>query len=141
MPVGKRGSVGDEGHSPAASSLKTHNFSIAPQGAIYVTGAVNAVATAILVDAGSAMTILCKDLWEQRAISISSALEAISSPVTVANVQPLDTLGLGIVRICTADVEFVHQAMTADDVSQSCLLGADFLVLHGVVINFEINQL
>ena len=123
---------------PAASSLKTHNFSIAPQGAIYVTGAVNSVATAILVDTGSAVTILHKDLWEQ---SARSALEAISSPVTVANGQPLHILGLGTVRICIADVEFVHQAMIADDVSQSCLLGADFLVPHGAVIDFKTNQL
>ena len=132
MPVRKRGSVGDEGRSPAASSLKTHNFSIAPQGAIYVTGAVNSVATAILVDTGSAVTILHKDLWEQ---SARSALEAISSLVTVANGQPLPILGLGTVRICIADVEFVHQAMIADDVSQSCLLGADFLVPHNRLQN------
>ena len=118
--------------------MKTHNFSIAPQGAIYVTGAVNSVATAILVDTGSAVTILHKDLWEQ---SARSALEAISSPVTVANGQSLHILGLGTVRICIADVEFVHQAMIADDVSQSCLLGADFLVPHGAVIDFKTNQL
>ena len=141
MPVGKRGSVSDEGRSPAASSLKTHNFSIAPQGAIYVTGAVDAVATAILVDTGSAVTILHKDLWEQSARSVSVALEATSSPVTVANGQPLHILGLGTVRICIADVEFVHQALIADDVSQSCLLGADFLVPHGAVIDFKTNQL
>ena len=29
----------------------------------------------------------------------------------------------------------------ADDVSQSCLLGADFLVPHGAVIDFKTNQL
>ena len=98
----------------------THNFSIVPQGAIYVTGAVNAVATAILVDAGSAVTILHKDLWEQSARSISGALEAISSPVTVVNGQPLHILGLGTVRICITDIQFVHQALIADDVSQSC---------------------
>ena len=86
---------------------------------MYVTGAVNSVATAILVDTGSAVTILHKDLWEQ---SARSALEASLSPVTVANGQPLPILGLGTVRICIADVEFVHQAMIADDVSQSCLL-------------------
>ena len=90
------------------------------------------------MDTGSAVTILHKDLWEQ---SARSALEAISSPVTVANGQPLHILGLATVRICIADVEFVHQAMIADDVSQSCLLGADFLVPHGVVIDFKTNQL
>ena len=105
--------VGDKGRSLAASSLKTHNFSIAPQRAIYVTGAVNAVATAILVDTGSAVTFLHKDLWEQ---SARSALEAIASPVTVANGQPLHILGLGTVQICIANVEFVHQAMIANDV-------------------------
>ena len=90
------------------------------------------------MDTGSAVTILHKDLWER---SARSALEAISSPVTVANGQPLHILGLGTVRICIADVEFVQQAMIADDVSQSCLLGADFLVPHGAVIDFKTNQL
>ena len=101
----------------------------------------NAVPTAILVDTGSAVTILHKDLWEQSAGSMSEALEAISSPVTVANGQPLHILGLGTVRIRISDVEFVHQALIADDVSQSCLLGADFLVPHGVAIDFKTNQL
>ena len=45
--------------------------------------------------------------------SVSVALEAISSPVTVANGQLLHILGLGTVRICIADVEFVHQALIA----------------------------
>ena len=93
------------------------------------------------MDTGSAVTILHKDLWEQSARSISGALEAISSPVTVANGQPLHTLRLGTVRICIADVEFVHQAMIADDMSQSCLLGVHFLVPHGAVIDFKTNQL
>ena len=101
----------------------------------------NAVPTAILVDTGSAVSILHKDLWEQSAGSMSEALEANSSPVTVANGQPLHILGLGIVRIRISDVEFVHQALIADDVSQSCLLGADFLVPHGVAIDFKTNQL
>ena len=101
----------------------------------------NAVATAILVDTGSAVTILHKDLWEQSAGSMSEALEAILSPVTVANSQPLHILGLGTVRIHISDVEFVYQALIADDVSQSCLLGADCLVPHGVAIDFKTNQL
>ena len=93
------------------------------------------------METGSAVTILYKDLWEQSAGSICGSLEAISSPVTVANGQPLHVLGLGTVRICIADVEFVHQVLIADDVSQSCALGADFLVPQRVVIDFKTNQL
>ena len=104
-------------------------------------GAVNDVKTTMLVDTGSAVTILHKDLWEQCSASMSGKLKAVSAPVTVANGQPLHILGLGTVQIRIADVEFVHQALIADDVSQSCLLGADFLVPHGAVVDFMTKQL
>ena len=106
-----------------------------------MTGTVNDVQTAILVDTGSAVTILHRDLWEQGSRGMYVELKAVLSPVIVANGQPLHILGLATVRIRIAGVDFVHQVLITEDVSQSCLLGADSLVPHGVVINFQTNQL
>ncbi len=59
----------------------------------------------------------------------------------VANGEPLKILGIAEVVIHVADTDFTHEVLVTDQVFQDCLLGADFLVPNGFVIDFETGVL
>lgn len=54
---------------------------------------------------------------------------------------PLTILGESKSRIQLAGGEFVHNILVTEDIRQDCLLGADFLVLHGVVLDLKSRTL
>ena len=131
--------------------MKTHNldkekvrrtiFSAAAQGAVYATGRVNEVKTPVLIDTGSAVTIIHRKLWERGRKKGSPELRKSSEPVVVANGEPLQIIGAAEVVIQVADTNFTHEALVTDEIFQECLLGADFLVPNGFVIDFKTGLL
>ena len=56
--------------------------------------------------------------------------EISGGPVVAANGQPLWILGVIRSSFNVAGTEFRHEALVTQDVSQDCLLGADFLLSH-----------
>ena len=59
----------------------------------------------------------------------------------VANGDSLSILGQTTSRIQVAGEEYTHDVLVADDVSQDCLLGADFLASHEFVIDLGSHML
>ena len=59
----------------------------------------------------------------------------------VANGESLSILGQTTSRIQVAGEEYTHDVMVADDVSQDCLLGADFLASHEFVTDVGSHML
>ena len=90
-----------------------------------------------LVDTGSAVTLVHFRLWKQgRAAKRGESLQPhLGGPVVTANGEPLTILGQSSSRIQIAGTEFTHTVLVTADIGQDCLLGADFLVAHGFVIN------
>ena len=59
----------------------------------------------------------------------------------VANGEPLQILGQAESHIHLAGGDFTHNVLVTGDVSQDCLLGADFLASHGFVIDLQSREL
>ena len=145
---GKRAAAGALGTAPAANPVKPtpqqqmqprRIVSSATQQAIFVDGRVDGVSAKLLVDTGSAVTIIHRRLWERgRGIRRSRKLQQLTGgPVVAANGEPLSIMGQTRSRILLADKEFDQEVLVADNVSQDCLLGADFLETHGFTIDLR----
>ena len=85
----------------------------------------------LLVDTGSAVTIVHERAW----CPLQQSLQKVNRPVIAANGEPLSILGRTEIRIVIAGKEFLHQVLIARDITQECILGADFLITHGFVID------
>ena len=142
LSVGKRAATGATGQSPAASQLKTHNldkekvrrtiFSAAAQGAVYATGRVNEVKTPVLIDTGSAVTIIHRKLWERGKKKGSPELRKLSEAVVVANGEPLQIIGAAEVVIQVADTNFITKPWLPTRFSRSVYLEQISLSLMGL---------
>ena len=71
----------------------------------------------------------------------STLQQAAGGPIVVANGKSLSILGQMTSRIQVAGEEYTHDVLVADDVSQDCLLGADFLASHEFVIDLGFHML
>lgn len=109
------------------------------QQAIFTNGKVNGVPTLLLVDTGSAVTIIHRRLWEQGQASTLQKVDG--GPIVAANGQSLFILGQVKSHLLLAGGEFIYDVLVADDVSQDCLLSADFLTAHGFIIDFNSRML
>ena len=105
--------------------------------AVFTEGKVDGVAASILVDTGSAVTIVHRRLWERGQGDVRKLQQVSGGPVVVANGEPLHILGQTQSKIHLAGIEFAHNVLITGDVSQDCLLGADFLTSHGFVIDLQ----
>ena len=94
------------------------------------------VPASILVDTGSAVTIVHRRVWERGKLR-----PVAGGPVVVANGEPLQILGQAESHIHLAGGDFTHNVLGTGDVSQDCLLGADFLASHGFVIDLQSREL
>ena len=140
---GKREAAVDLGRSAAANPIidpKLHPrriVSTATQQAVFTDGKVDGVPASILVDTGSAVTIIHRRLWERGGGDSRKLHQVSGGPVVVANGEPLHILGQTQSKIHLAGIEFSHNVLVTGDVSQDCLLGADFLTSHGFVIDLQ----
>ena len=109
------------------------------EGAVYVSGIINDKETKILVDTGSAVTIVNKSFLELP--KETELNQSVSTPVVVANGQPLSILGVMPVSISIAGIKYNHEAMITNDITHDCLLGTDFLIPHACTIDLKQHRL
>ena len=103
--------------------------------AVYVPGRVGGHPVDMLVDTGSAVTLVhCRVLEKAK---IDFKLGMVSEPVVSANGQPLDIKGKCELEIFLGGVSVVHPVLVAADVTQDCLLGIDFLGKHNSTIDLK----
>ena len=58
-------------------------------------------------------------------------------PVVTANGEPLSILDQTRCKISLAGTDFIYEVLVANDVSQDCLLGANFSSAHGFTIELK----
>ena len=96
------------------------------------------------MNTGSAVTIVHHRLWEQEQLSqnFSHKLQQLTGGLVVtAKGEPLSILGQTRCKISLVRTDFIHGVLVANDVSQDCLLGADFLSTHGFTIDLKLHVL
>lgn len=149
--VGKRAAAGTLGTAPSAVPLeptlspqKANPMviaSTATQQAIFTDGRVDGVPAKLLVDTDSAVTIVHQHLWERGRNTgqrkFRKLQQITGSPVVTANGEPLSIIGQTRSKISLASKEFDHEILVSNDVSQDCLLGADFLSAHGFTLDIS----
>ena len=99
--------------------------------AVYVPGRVGGHPVDILVDTGSAVTLVHCCVLERAKIDFK--LGMVSEPVVSANGQPLDIKCE--LEIFLGGVSVVHPVLVAADLTQDSLLGIDFLGRHNCTID------
>ena len=132
-----RASVGKVGTTPKIKDVKTvvGSHSVSCDTAVYVPGHVGGHPVDMLVDTGSAVTLVhCRVLEKAK---IDFKLGMVSEPVVSANGQPLDIKGKCELEIFLGGVSVVHPVLVAADVTQDCLLGIDFLGKHNCTIDLN----
>ena len=102
--------------------------------AIVVEGLIDRRPTQMLIDTGSAVTIVREDTW-QDAVDGRGQLTSPPRPVVAANGEELEVVGLGEVTLRVGGLQTVHTVLVTRGVTQECLLGADFLSCHHCVVD------
>ena len=107
---------------------------------ITVQGFLFDIPVRMLVDTGSAVTIICESVWKKtdRETTIE---EAPTSPIVTANGNPLSLLGKSQAMLTLGDVITNYPVLIAKDLTQECILGADFLECFKCVIDVSTHTL
>ena len=124
---------GDAGTPPLGS------YSAGSSAAVYAPGSVNGLSVEVLVDTGSAVTLVHKRLMDR--IGLEAGLEGVAERVVSANGQPLGILGKVHLTLGLAGIKELHPVLVADDLTQECLIGVDFLARHRFQIDFAAGVL
>ena len=106
---------------------------------MFVEGKINGVPCTILVDTGAAVTIVHRRIWDRG--KRTATLEDNTSSVVTANGEPLKLLGKTKVTFSLADRELTHNILVTESITQDCLLGSDFLIAHGCVVDLKARKL
>ena len=130
-----------EGLPQRRTAFKAHfpSESAAVSAALFVYGYLEGCRTKILVDTGPAVTIIRRDIWDEIG---QKQLEMPLRAVFAANGDEINLSGQGDVCIWVCELSVKHNVLVADEcLTQDCLLGSDFLVLHGCVIDLHNHSL
>ena len=109
--------------------------SMATEAAVFVEGLIGTRPTKMLVDTGSAVTILREDVWKETVDG--QHLEPPLSPVVAANGEKLDVCGRSSVSLQVGGICTCYPVLVVRNVTQECLLGANFLENFGCTINLR----
>ena len=111
--------------------------SAAVSSTLMVTGSVEGECVKMLVDTGSAVTILREDTWKRARESHQLQLLPPVRSVVAANGEDLDLLGQSEVTLGIGGLVEKHMILVANGLTQECLLGADFLMQHSCVVDLQ----
>ncbi len=133
----KRETAGSQGRPPAVSS-KTPVYNATIESTVTIEGRLEGRHTRMLVDTGSAVTIVSEDVW--REVAGHYPLQA-SRPVIAANGEPLHVLGRVEAKMQVGTLQTTCPALMARVITHECLLGADFLLQHQCVVDLQRQEL
>ena len=105
---------------------------------VIVKGLVENVETDMLIDTGSAVTIIQTYLGSHTACS-KTKLKPATFPVVTANGKQLDICGEAALQIRIGESTSQQNVLIAKDVTQKCVLGTDFLPKENCIINLDEN--
>lgn len=106
--------------------------------ALVVEGSVRGRPTKMLVNFGSAVSILHQDAWRASTTAAAACqLDTAVPPVVAANGGAINILGRTNVTIEVAGLKVDFPFLVAEKLTQECILGADFLRQHKCVIDLN----
>ncbi len=99
--------------------------------------------TRMLVDTGSAVTIVRESVWREATSELRrrQPLSPVARPVVAANGQSLELCGQTVVLLRVGNLCVQHPVLVVKDITQQFLLGADFLERFGCVIDLRNRSL
>ena len=107
---------------------------------LVVDGFIGGRRAKMLVDSGSAVSILHQDVWREcTATTTESQLDIAVPPVVAANGGALNILGHTSLVVEVAGLKAEFSFLVAEKLTQECILGADFLHQHKCIIDLS-NQ-
>uniref|UniRef100_A0A5S6QHH5 RNA-directed DNA polymerase n=1 Tax=Trichuris muris TaxID=70415 RepID=A0A5S6QHH5_TRIMR len=98
-----------------------------------VDGIVGGERQSILIDSGSAVTLVHKEAY--RRWSEPPHVAATECSILAANGSSIPTIGVCRVQFCFGTKTVCHPAYIVEGVPLSCVIGADFLMQHGCVVD------
>ena len=107
---------------------------------VVVQGRVDGVSTKMLVDTGSMVTLVRKDLWEE-ASGESRSLRPPSRSIVTANGKALEIMGQVDICLSIGDFSCVFLVLVSEKLTQQCVLGADFLIKTGCMVDLQRGHL
>ena len=145
---GKRGHIkrmcpsilqGRSGLKTPSSTYPTLN-AVSRSATITVQGLFFNTPVRMLVDTGSAVTIVGESVWKRTNVR-SNVEEAPSSPIVTANGNPLSLLGKSEAMLTLGDVVTRYPVLIAKDLTQECIIGADFLECFKCIVDISTETL
>ena len=134
----KLASAGGAGQPPAGTFKTQASFSeTTPNAALVVEGKLGDRCTWMLIDTGSAVSLVREDVWREAAEVPVDHLTQPARPIVAANGEMLDLLGQDKLQLQVGDLHVQFPVFIARELTQECLLGADFLKQHNCVINMR----
>ena len=101
-----------------------------------VDGRLGKLVVKILIDTGSAVTLVREDVWKK----VQQSPKTIKAPVhsvVAANGEKVELVGQGEVSITTEGVTRRHMVLVTKHLTQECILGVDFLIKHACVVDLQ----
>lgn len=97
-------------------------------------GYVGGVETDILIDTGSAFTLIDTSLWREVG---QNHLKPYDETIISASGAPMEVLGITVLDVHIADVTMAIKIVVVKNLAYKCILGIDFFQLAKVTIDFE----
>ena len=111
--------------------------SAAVSSTLMIEGSLDGRVTTLLVDTGSAVTLVREDVWRDAKSGSAVQLESPVHTVVAANGGKLNITGQCTIKIAVGPLSEDHVVLVTKNLHQECLLGADFLMRHGCVLDLQ----
>ena len=126
-----------ENSQGAQQTLDCHSLSPNPT-VTRVQGTVDRIPIEILVDTGSAVTVISESL---RSKLTRELVDYQQRNITSATGDPLSVSGVVTVDIGVGDLTAAHPAIVCQNITRDCIVGADFLRKHNLDVKFSTGTL
>ena len=90
--------------------------------------------TQMLVDTGSAVTLVKETVWKE---TCPGNLQPVFHSVVVANGEKLEVLGQGEMKVSLGGLNEYHRVLVVKRLTQECLIAADLLTQYGCIVDFQ----
>ena len=101
-----------------------------------VKGSIGGHEINMVVETGSGVTLIREDVWIIHAKTLVTLQPVLRSVVTASG-DKLKLLGENNVKVTIGGVSGYHLVLVAQQLTQECLLGTDFLSQYGCVVDLS----
>jgi len=106
---------------------------------IYVSGCIDDKQTSILLDTGTATSIINEEFWINACHSKQKELVTQNATLQTANGEPLVVQGQTTVSIRLGHITLQVNMLVVKDISHQCILGSDFFKDKNCQIRYDIG--